>query len=63
MLFGKKILIWKTYITNEILLITKQIQIINLIKFFIAALDVNSKMFMVYVAIQEQEKMLVHSKK
>ena len=62
-LFGKETLIWRTYTTNEALSTTKQVQIINLKEFIIAALDVNSEIFVIHVAIREQEKMPVHSKK
>ena len=61
--FGEKILTWKTYITNKILPTTKQVQIINKKDFVIAALNANSETFVVYVAIWEQKKMPMHSKK
>ena len=51
MSFGKKTLTWKTYTTNEALLTTEQVQIINKKDFVIAALDADSKMFVVHVAI------------
>ena len=51
MSFDKRIFTWRTYITNKALPTTKQVQIINKKDFVIAALDANSKMFMVYVAI------------
>ena len=51
--FSKKILMWKTYTTNEALLITEQVLIIILKEFVIAELDIDSKIFVVYVAIQE----------
>ena len=52
-LFCKKTFTWRTYTTNKALLITKQIQIIDPKEFVIAALDVNSETFVVYVAIRE----------
>ena len=52
-LFGKKILIWRTYTINKALPIIEHVQIVNLKKIVIAVLDVNSKMFVIYVAIQE----------
>ena len=55
-LFGKKTFTWKTYTTNRGLPITKQVQIINSKKFVIAALDADSKTFVVHVAIREQEE-------
>ena len=61
--FGKKILTWKTYTTNEALPTIEQIQIVDPKEFVIAALDVDSKTFVIYVAIRKQEKMPVHSKR
>ena len=61
--FDKKILMWKTYTINKALLTTKQVQTIDPKKYIIAALDIDSKTFIVYVAIREREQMLVHSKK
>ena len=62
-LFGKKIFTWKFYTINKALLITKQVQIVNLEKYVIAELDVNSETFLMHVTIWEQEKIPVHSKK
>ena len=53
MSFGKETLIWKTYITNEALPTTEQVQIINKKNFVIAALDADNKTFAVHVAIWE----------
>ena len=61
--FSKKTLTWKFYITNEALPTTKQVQIVDLKKFVMLALDVDSKTFVIYVAIRKQEKMPVHFKK
>ena len=61
-LFSEGTLMWKIYITNEALPTTKQVQIIDSKEFFIAALDIDSKIFVMHVAIQEQKKILVHSK-
>ena len=61
--FGEETLTWKTYTINKALPTTKQVQIINKKDFIIAALDADSKMFMVHVAIQKREEMLVHSEK
>ena len=61
--FGERTLIWRTYTINEALSTTKQVQIVDLKEFVIAALDVNSETFMIHVAIWEREKMPVHSKK
>ena len=63
MSFDKKTLMWKFYTTNKALSTTKQVQIVDPKKFVIAALDDNNEMFVVHMAIQEQEKMPVHSKK
>ena len=51
MLFGKKILIQRTYTINKALPTTKQVQIINKKDFIIVALDADNKTFIVYVAI------------
>ena len=59
----KKILTWRTYTTNKALPTTKQVQIVNPKEFVIAALDINSEIFVVHVAIWEREKMPVHSEK
>ena len=61
--FGERIFIWKTYTTNKALPTTKQVLIIKKKDCIIVALDTNSKTFMMYVAIWEQEKMLMHSKR
>ena len=61
--FDKGTLTWKTYTTNKALPITKQVQIIDPKEFVIAALDIDSKTFVVHVAIWKQEEMPVHSKK
>ena len=61
--FGKKILTWRIYTTNEALPIIKQVQIVNSKEFVIMPLDVNSEMFVVHVAIREQKEMPVHSKR
>ena len=58
-LFGKRTLMWKSYITNKTLSTTKQIQTIDLKKFVIAALDVDNKTFLIYVATQKQEKIAI----
>ena len=63
MSFGKKILIWKTYITNKALPITKLVHIVNPKEFIIAVLNIDNEMFVMHVAISKREKMLVHSKK
>ena len=57
MLFGEEILISKLYTTSNALHTINQIQLIDPKKFVIAALDVNSKLIMMYMAIQERENM------
>ena len=49
--FDERILTWKSYTTNEVLLTTKQVQLIDPKVFVIAALDVDSKTFVVHMAI------------
>ena len=51
--FNKKSFIWKFYTINKILLTIKQVQLIDPKKFVIAALDADSKTFVVYVTIRE----------
>ena len=41
----------------------EQVQIIDKKDFVIAILDANNKIFVMHVAIQEQERMPIHSKK
>ena len=47
MLFGERTLTWKFYTTNKSLLITEQVQLIDPKEFIIAALDADSKTFIV----------------
>ena len=61
--FGEKTLTWKTYITNEALPTTKQVQIVDSKEFVIVALDINSETFVIHIAIRDRKEMLVHSKK
>ena len=51
--FSEGKLMWKSYNTNKALPTTKQIQIIDLKEFIIVALDADSKIFVVYIAIRE----------
>ena len=51
MSFSKKSIIWKSYTLNKALTITKQIQIVDPKEFVIAAMDADSKTFIMYVAI------------
>ena len=50
-LFGKKILMQRFYTNNKVLITTKQVQIINPKEFKIATLDIDSKIFVVHMAI------------
>ena len=61
--FNKRTLTWRTYTTNEALPTPKQVQIVDPKESVLAALDINSKTFVIDVAIWEQEEILVHSKK
>ena len=63
MLFNKTILMWKSYTTNKALLTTEQVQLVNLKEFVIAALDTDSKTFVMHVAIREQEEMAINPDK
>ena len=56
-LFSEGTLKWKFYTTIEALPTTKQIQLVDPKEFIIAALDADSKTFIVYMAIWEREKM------
>ena len=62
-LFSKRTLTWRTYITNKTLSTTEQVQIVDPKEFVIIALNVGSETFVVYVTIRKQEEMPVHSKK
>ena len=61
--FGKGILTWKSYTTNKALPTTKQVQLVDPKEFVIAALDADSKIFVMHMAIRKQEKMPVHSER
>ena len=62
-LFGEKTLMWRSYTTNKVLPISKQMQLIDQKKFVIMALDAGSKTFVMHVAIKEQKEMPVHSER
>ena len=49
--FSEKTLMWKIYTTIKALLIIKQVQIIDTKNFVITALNADSKIFVVHVAI------------
>ena len=61
--FGEETLTLRTYTINKALSTPEQVQIINKKNFVIEALDADSEMFMVHIAIREQEEMPVHSEK
>ena len=61
--FDGKILMQKTYTTNKALSTIEQVQIINKKNFVIVALNIDNKMFVIYMIIQEQKKMLVYFKR
>ena len=50
-LFSDKTLIWKSHIANKTLLIVMQILIIDPKKVIIAILNIDSKIFIIYIAI------------
>ena len=55
--FGERPLMWKSYTTKEALLTTERVQLVDPKEFVIAALDADSKTFIVHVAILEREEM------
>ena len=61
--FDEGILTWKSYIINKALPTTEWVQLVNPKEFVIAALNADSKTFVVYVAIREQEEMAMDSDK
>ena len=61
--FGEKILIWKFYTINKALPTTKWVQLVDPKEFVIAALNTDSKTFIVYMAIWEQKEMTINPAK
>ena len=59
MAFDKETLIWKSYIINKALPTTEQVQLVDPKKFVIEPLDADSKTFIMYIAIREQEEMVM----
>lgn len=57
---GKKTFMLRFYITNKVLLIIKQIFMINPKEFIIAALNTANKIFIVHIAIQKGEKIFIN---
>ena len=57
--FDKETLTWKSYTTNKALPTNKRVQLVDPKQFVIAALDMDSKTFVVYVVIREYEEMAI----
>ena len=55
--FGAETLTWRSYTTNKALPITERVQLVDPKEFVIAALDADSKTFIVHVAVRGREKM------
>ena len=62
-LFDEGTLTWKSYTINKVLSTTEQVQLIDSQEFVIAALNVDNETFVVYIDIQEQEKMPMYSER
>lgn len=62
-LINKKTLIWRSYITDKILFITRQVWIIDKTNFAKAALDTDSKTFIMYITIWIHKKMVIYPNK
>ena len=58
--FGEGTLTWKSYTINETLSTTKRVQLVNRKEFVIVALDADSEIFVVHVAIREKEEMAMN---
>ena len=54
--FGKRTLTWRSYTTNKALPTTERVQLVNPKEFVIAALDADSKTFVIHTAVWEQEE-------
>ena len=61
--FGEETLTWKSYTTSEALLTTERVWLVDPKEFVIAALDANSKIFVMHVAVREREEMAMNSDK
>ena len=62
-LCSEKTLKWTSYIINDILLTIKQVQIVDPKELIIVVLNVDSKTFVVHMAIQKRKKRPMHSGK
>lgn len=60
MIFLERKLICNFYTTTKVLLTTKQIELFNKKEFAKAALYAKSKTFLVYIAVLEASKILIH---
>ena len=58
--FGEETLTWKSYTTNKALPTTKRVQVVDPKKFIIAALNADSKTFVMHVAVPERKKMAIN---
>ena len=58
--FGEGTLMWKSYTTNKALPTAKQVQLVDLKEFVMAALDVDCKTFVIHVAIRKREEMAMN---
>ena len=63
MAFGNGTLIWKSYTTNKVQPTTEQVQLVDPKEFIIVALDANSEIFVMHVAIREREKIAINPDK
>ena len=61
--FGEETLKWRSYTINEALSTTERLQLVDPKDFVIAALNRDSKTFVVHVAIRKREEMPVHTEK
>ena len=61
--FGKETLTWKSYTTSKALPTIERVWQVNPKEFVRAALDADSKTFIMHVAIREQEEMPMHSER
>ena len=61
--FGEGTLTWKSYTTSKALSTTELIKLVNPMEFVIAALDADSKTFVVHVAVRKREEMAINPDK
>ena len=58
--FSEGTLMWKSYTTSKVLPTIKQVQIVNPKEFVIAALNMDSKTFVVHIVIREKKEMVIN---